>query len=456
MPDSSPLPRKSLAELPGPRGWPLLGNLAQIQPAKMHHRLEGWARQYGSLYTLNFAGRRLLVISDIDLCRRVMRERPDNFRRFPAFERVIGDMGLTSVFSAEGETWRRQRRVFMSALNIHQTAAFLPRLATITARLQALWHKEADRAKPVDVLADLMRYTLDVTTRFAFGYDANAIETHDDPIQRHLSRILPMVSRRARIPFPYWRYLKLAADRQLDDDLEGVRGYVEGLIADARARIAADPGLKTQPTNLIEALLVTRDEDGSVFSDHEIFSNALGTLVAGEDTTAITLAWMMYFLASHPEAQERLHAEVEAGGEAAPYVEALMSETFRLKPIAPVFFLHANVDVELGGYAVPAGTDLVLVTRIASTAESEFPEATQFRPERWLEPQPNYITRAPLPFGSGPRLCPGRNLALMEIKAVTAMLARQFRIRHASAAPVTEHFAFTLAPQGLSLVFERR
>ena len=455
MPDSPPLP-KALAELSGPRGWPLLGNLPQISQTQMHLSMERWAQRYGPLYRLRFLNKPLMVISDVELCRRVLRERPENFRRFPAFERIIGDMGLTSLFSAEGEIWKRQRRVFMRALNIHHMAPFMPRLDVITGRLQGLWQCAADSGNPVAVLDDVMRYTLDVTTRFAFGYDANALETNEDPIQKHLSRILPQVSRRARIPFPYWRWFKLRVDRQLDADLAGVRGYIEGLIADARARIAADPALAEKPTNLIEALLVTRDEDGSVFSDNDIFSNALGTLVAGEDTTAMTLAWMMYFLAGHPEAQERLHAEVAAGGAEYPYLEAVMNETFRLKPVAPVFFLHANADVELGGYAVPKGTDLVLVTRPGAWDNAEFPDGREFRPERWLTPQISYVNRAPLPFGHGPRLCPGRNLAQLEIRTVAAMLARSFRIRRADDAPVDEHFAFTMAPKELKLVFERR
>ncbi len=455
MPDST-LPPQPLLALPGPRGWPLLGNLPQISRTQMHLVLERWAQQYGPLYRLNFAGRRMLVISDIEICRRVLRERPENFRRFPAFERIIGDMGLTSLFSSEGETWRRQRRVFMRALNIHHMAPFLPKLEVITGRLRGLWQRAADAGQPVTVLDDVMRYTLDVTTRFAFGYDANALETHADPIQKHLSRILPMVSRRARIPVPYWRWIKFKADRQLDADLEGVRGYIEGLIADARARIAADPSLKEKPTNLIEALLVTGDEDGSVFSDHDIFSNALGTLVAGEDTTAMTLAWMMYFLSGHPEAQERLHTEVVAGGSDYPFLEAVMNETFRLKPVAPVFFLQASADVEMGGYAVPAGTDLVLATRPGAYDDTEFPDAREFRPERWLAPQANYVTRAPLPFGHGPRLCPGRNLAQLEIRTVAAMLARDFRISRADDRPVEESFAFTMAPRELRVRFERR
>lgn len=455
MPDSPP-PPKPLDALPGPRGWPLLGNLPQLGQGRMHQVLERWVQEHGPLYRLRFVNKPVMVIADIELCRRVLRERPENFGRFPAFHRIISDMGLTSLFSSEGETWRRQRRVFMRALNIHQMAPFMPRLDAITARLQGLWVRAAGAGQPVAVLDDIMRYTLDVTTRFAFGYDANALETHEDPIQKHLSRILPQVSRRARIPVPYWRWFKLKADRQLDADLAGVRGYIEGLIAEARARIAADPALAERPTNLIEALLATRDEDGSVFSDHDIFSNALGTLVAGEDTTAMTLAWMMYFLAQNPGAQERLHAEAMQGGAERPYLDAVMSETFRLKPVAPVFFLHANVDVELGGYAVPAGTDLVLVTRPAANDTAEFPGEPGFHPERWLSPQPSYITRAPLAFGHGPRLCPGRNLAQLEIRAVATMLAREFRISLPDQRPVEEYFAFTMAPKELRLRFDRR
>src|SRR6266852_1059245 len=123
----------------------------------------------------------------------------------------------------------------------------------------------------------------------------------------------------------------------------------------------------------------------------------------------------------------------------------------RLKSVAPMLFMEPHHAVELGGVHIPAGTALFLLTRYCGMQEHAFTDPQAFQPERWLqahpEPQCGHDPRAFMPFGAGPRFCPGRNLALLEIKAVMAMLCRNFRLTKATnTPPVQEHFAFTMMP----------
>ena len=144
-----------------------------------------------------------------------------------------------------------------------------------------------------------------------------------------------------------------------------------------------------------------------------------------------------------------------------PYVEAVAFETMRLKSVFPVLFLGTNQDVELGGVRIPAGTAIFLLTRQCGMQEEAFASPHQFLPERWLTPragvQEGHNPKAFVPFGAGPRFCPGRNLALLEIKAILAMLCRNFSIsKPVDAPPVEEQFGFLMAPANLSVDMHRR
>src|SRR5699024_8385246 len=135
-----------------------------------------------------------------------LRERPEAFRKLNAMTSVINEMGFPGVFSTEGEVWKPQRTLIMRALSQKGFPSFFPTLQTITERLYNRWQRVAENNGVTDVVQDLTRFTVDVTSTLSFGRDFNTLEEDDDPIQRHLSVIFPMITRRSLLPFPYWRY----------------------------------------------------------------------------------------------------------------------------------------------------------------------------------------------------------------------------------------------------------
>jgi cytochrome P450 len=454
-----------IASLPGPRGWPLLGNAPDLELDRAHQVFEGWAREYGPLFRFRLGRRTLVGVADPAAIRQILKDRPALYTRTRRISEIFSEATIMGVFAAEGERWKRQRRLWISALNVHQIKSFLADLATITERLHKRWLAAAIEGKAVDVQSDLMLYTVDVVSRFAFGYDGNTLEQKGNVIQQDLQHIFPVIHRRINAPFPYWKYFKRAADRQFERSLKRVREFVGQRIAETRQRVQADPTLAEHPGNLIEAFVCARDEDGSTLNDDEIYSNTLIALLAGEDTTANTLAWMLHFLTLHPEMQSELQREVDqaragtvAGHRDLRYVDALMSETLRLKPVAPILGGTSLVEVEVGGRRFPKGTDFLLILRDAALREEEFPDAQTFRPERWLAPdQAHFVQRPPTPFGGGPRTCPGRSLAQTEVKAVMTMLAQNFTVERVEGdQPVREQFGFTMGPANLRVRFVPR
>ena len=464
---------RTLTELPGPKGLPLLGNLLQLDLKQLHRVLERWSDEFGTLYKFKLGQRPVLVVTDPEINQRILRDRPKLYRRLGTIEPVFQEMGITGVFSAEGEGWKRQRRLTAPALDVQHLRQFFPTLIKVTERLKNRWNTAADKQSAVDVQQDLMRYTVDVTTNLAFGYDMNTLENEGDVIQEHLEKIFPMINRRINAPIPYWRYFKLPADRTLDKSLIEIRETITGFVTRGRERLAQNPELAAHPTNFLEAMLAAPHEGESAFTDEEIYGNILTMLLAGEDTTANTMAWMTHFMVEHPGVQARMQAEAGkivgsagmlsqlADADRLNYIEAMTHETMRLKPVAPILFLESNEDVEIGGVAVPKQTALFLLTLHGCMSDTHFGAADQFRPERWLEAAPPsgcpHNAKAFVPFGAGPRFCPGRQLAILEIKTVMAMLCAGFEVsKMESPQPVGEIFSFTMMPENLFVRFKHR
>ena len=456
---------RTLTELPGPRGVPLLGNVLQLHPKRLHRTLSRWAHRFGPMYVFRISRQPILVLADADLINQLLRDRPEGFRRWRKMEELGKEIGADGVFIAEGAKWRRERKLAMSALNITHLREFLGRLEQVTDRLERRWRRAALAGNVIDVQQDLMRYTVDVTSGLAFGNDLNTLEAGDNAIQHHLDKLFPAVARRQTALFPYWRYVKLPADREVDTALVEVRKLIGELIVQTRAKLRAAPELRERPTNFLEGLIVAQEEgaDGG-FSDEEISGNVMTLLLAGEDTTANTLAWIVHFMIEHPEIKAPLQEEADrvlgrcehpwrdyTSAENMPYVEAVAQEVMRCKPVAGHLFFEPNEDTQIGGVRVPKGTPIFVLSGYLGTQEGNFARAAEFRPQRWLESAgPSHNTKAFLPFGAGPRFCPGRHLAMLEIKMVTGMLCRNFEVHAAPGLHAPgDVYAFTVMPTNI-------
>jgi cytochrome P450 len=458
---------RRMADLPGPRPWPLLGNLPQVKLLRIHRDVEAWSRQYGPLFTMHLGRTPVLVISSHELVSATLRDRPDGFRR-PAITAQVSDEmgGRPGVFLAEGAAWRDQRRMVMAALAPHAVKAYFPSLVTVGLRLRQRWQQAARDGAAIDLAEDLKRYSVDVIAGLAFGTDVNTIDGGEDVIQRHMDVILPAVARRSIPLFPYWRYFKLERDRILDRSVAALSSAVDELIAAARTRLAAEPARRERPANLLEAMICAADEGGSGVDDIAVAGNVITMLLAGEDTTSNTLAWMLYLLQQNPEAMRRAREEVMRVApdpaafnieqmDALDYLDACAQEAMRLKPVAPFLPLEALRDSAVGDVAVPKGSLVWCVMRKDSVDDVYVPGASNFEPERWLRRGGDAMDKhVSMPFGAGVRTCPGRYLALLEIKLAGAMLLSSFEIKSigtADGAEPEELAGFTMSPVGLRM-----
>jgi len=467
-------PSRKLDDLPGPKGIPLLGNALQMKPRECHRIWAEWAERFGDLFVFRLGATPVLCVADAELIQRLLRDRPDRLRRWRKMEEIAVEIEANGLFTAEGGRWRRERKFVMHALNASHVREFVPRLEQVMGRLRRKWWRAALAGTPVDVHSDLMRMTVDVTTGLAFGRDLNTIDEQVDPIQVHLDKLFPAIARRQTALFPYWRYIRLPADRELDAAIAEVRRVLDGLIADARVRLSSEADVR--PTNLVEALVAAQLQDEGSFTDGEIANNLMTVLLAGEDTTANSLSYLVHFLMEHPRVQTRVQEEVDAvmglaerswqdpsTADRLRYVESVANETMRCKPVGAHLFLEPNEDIHVGDVFVPRGTPILVMNGHVGLQEQHFSKAAEFLPERWLDGAasdgcPVHDIKAFMPFGSGPRFCPGRQLAMLQIKMFVAMLSRDFQVvRPADAEPLEDIYNFTVGPVNVqALLVPRR
>lgn len=451
----------ALSDLPTPPGrLPFVGHAMQLDVEKLHHTLEDWAAEYGS-FRLGMGARTAMVLADPAQIREVLKDRPTRFRRQRHLAETIEEMSIRGVFTAEGETWKVQRRVAMRTLGQHTLEGFSPLLRRITGDLLARWRRT--EGHPTDVLADATCFTVDVLTELAFAEPAGSLSDTRSRLLQLIDPIFPKLGQRLFAIVPYWRWVRLSSDRELDRVIDEVRAYVSAIIASARASAGPDA-----PANFLTAMLRAGEDS---FDDEAIFGNAVTMLFAGEDTTATTLAWSLHLLADRPDVLAQLAEEVDRrfdGADVAPSLEAtqiplldaILNEALRLKPVGPILFMEPLEDTTVGEVAVPKGTTLVVLTRFGALDENRFANPRSFDPSHWDDPgRAAELQREGVfvPFGSGPRICPGRALALAELRLALSMVARCFTLeREGPASAVEEVNGFTMAPRGLTLRFHPR
>jgi cytochrome P450 len=457
---------RTVKSLPGPIAWPIIGNILSLRPTRVHQSFEQLAQRYGPMFRTHFGPRPILFIANHATVNSVLKARPDPFRRPQLLAKIAAEMGSeVGLFMAEGVEWRNQRRMVMAGFAPQAIKAYFPTLIKVVLRLEKRWQTAAASGATIDVSADLKRYTVDVIAGLAFGTDVNTLDSDENALQACIDEILPAISRRGLTLLPYWRWLKLPQDRRIDRCVLALRAAVTDLIAQARARLAADPMRHSKPSNLLEAMLVAADAPGSGVNDQAVMGNVSTMLIAGEDTTAHSIAWLLHLLYQHSDCLALAQAEAQqwAGDPAhytleamdnMVYLEACISESMRLKPVAPFINVEAVQDTVIEDVAVPKGTMIMCLLRHDSVSDAHFKHAQAFKPERWLDADAPIDKRISTPFGSGPRTCPGRYLALLEIKMAVAMLLSRFTLDSLAtrdATPVQERFGFVMSPQDLHM-----
>jgi len=407
-------------------------------------------------------GRTRLLINAPDAIHRVLVDNAANYCRTSATIRILRPIVGEGLLLSEGEDWRHQRRTIAPAM--------APRVVPMMARHVSLATEEtiaqlAARG-PVDMLATVQFLALEIAARSMFSLE---MRQYGAALRRLITRFAGSLGR------PYFLDLMLPAAIPTPRDFARMRfrsqwvAFMDEIIAARLSAPQADDGLGGKPRDLFDMLLAARDpETGAAFSRAALRDQMATMIVAGHETTALTLFWSLYLLASSPADQERVAAEVRAidlGPDAAaealtklPYTKAVVSEALRLYPPAFAIARMATGPDRLGDVAVPRGALVMISPWVLHRHRRLWKDPDAFDPARFLTDAPLPHRFAYMPFGAGPRICIGAQFALTEACLVLAMVIQRFHVALADATPVRptavivtqpDHAApFRLRPRG--------
>lgn len=429
---------------PGPKGHWLFGNVAEFRKDRLGF-LERCAREYGDCVGIRLGPFRVMVVNHPDLVEDVLVTQNRRFIKHFALRMAKPTLG-NGLLTSEGDFWRKQRKLAQPAFHRERIAAYASVMVDSTERMLQSWADGQTR----DVQDDMMRLTLEIVAKTLFDADVTAASADASIAMETLLRsFTERINNMFRLPmsFPTPANLRFKrAARRLDDLLFSV-------ITERRAT-GEDRG------DLLSMLLQARDEDdGTRMTDRQLRDETMTLFMAGHETTANTLAWTWYLLANHPEAEARLHAELDdVLGDRPPtfndlsrltYADMVITEALRFYPTVWLVGREAIEPCEVGGYPVPVGTTIYMSQWVLHRDARYFDDPESFRPERWADGLAKRLPRyAYFPFGGGPRICIGNSFALMESVLLLATIARRFRLRLAPDASVTLMPTMTLRPDG--------
>jgi cytochrome P450 len=413
------------------------------------------SREYGDVVRLRFPGPPAYLISHPDHIEQVLVKNNRNFvkdRYTRAELRILGNGLLVN----DGVFWRRQRRLAQPAFHRRRVEAYGETMVSYTDRMLDGWRHGEVR----DVHREMMRLTLEIVAKTLIDADiSNEAEGVGEALGVIMARssdqgsgvFLRMIPE--RIPtLGNVRYRR--ATRRLD-------GIIHAIVNERRLS-GADTG------DLLSMLLHAEDEDGNRMSDRQLRDEVMTIILAGHETTAIALSWTWYLLGKHPEAEVKLMVELEEVLEGRTptvhdlprlrYADAVIKESMRLYPPAWAVGREAIEDCVIGGYHVPAETQMFISQYVTHRDPRHFDNPETFDPDRWQDGRTNDLPAyAYFPFGGGPRLCIGSSFAKMEAVLLLAAVARRFRLE-----PFHEHTpvpqpSITLRPQrGVMTMFKER
>jgi cytochrome P450 len=395
-------------------------------------------------------------LSHPDHIQHVLQGNVANYRKGRGYKILKLSLG-EGLLTSEGSLWQRQRKMTQPSFQGQQVASFVPTMADNALSMLHRWESNATQHTAFDVVPDFMRLTLNIAAQVLFTTN---LEADAESIRRTLDIGRDYSVERAWSIFPPPLSLPTKRNREYRGALANIHGIMDRIIADRRKETA-------RISDLLTMLMEARDDNGAPMSDKQLRDEVITLLTAGHETTTLALAWTCFLIATRPEVVERMTAEAAFLNGRIPTYEDLMKlrysrmvleESMRLYP--PVWTLARTAinDDEIGGYRIPAGSEILIFNYITQRHPKWWQEPDTFRPERFAPEnsaaRPRY---AYLPFGAGPRTCVGLNFAMTELLVVLTLLLQRFRLKLAiDPANVRPDPSVTLQPKpGVPVVLEK-
>jgi cytochrome P450 len=447
------------AQPPGPTGLPLVGDAHRYSRDPFAF-METCANTYGDVVRFDLGPMETYMITDPAAIERVLVSEAHKYHK-PTFQGdALGELLGEGLLLSEEATWRKQRKLAQPAFAPGRLRGLGQRMVEHTETLLADWADGQQR----DVEIDMARVTVRIIVDAMLGAHLNDRQTaivreNLEPLGRRFepNPLRPLI--------PDWAPTR--ENREYDAAIDRLERILDEIVAERRGtqHDAVDPGAEgDQPMDLLSILL--RAQERGEQTDQQIRDEMMTMLLAGHDTTALTLTYVWYLLAEHPDAEARFHDELDEvlGGDPPTaadvddlaYTDRVIQEAMRLYPPVYAIFREPQVDVKLGGYRVPEGSAVLLPQWVVHRSPRFWDDPETFDPDRW-EGDSDRPRFAYFPFGGGPRHCIGKSLSLLEATLILGTVGQRYRLERVDEGPLDLRPSLTVHPKdGMEMRLHRR
>src|SRR5215813_14026696 len=446
--------KQSLGPPPGPKGHFLLGNLAAVSRDWLGF-YSRCAKEYGDVVQLRYIHVPICLVMHPRDIEYILVTTPGNFTKsadYRALARVLGNGLLTN----EGKAWQHQRSLIQPAFRRENILSYAPVMTSAVRQLLGAWSDGESR----NVHEDMMALTLQIVAQCLFGAEVSGVAERVGKAMKVVTdRFLIDAGQAMLLPFDLPDFLAPGRRRAIND----LNGIIQSILRERRSSNQARG-------DLLDTLLQVRDDEGRPMSDAQLRDEVMTLFLAGHETTAIALSWTCFLIAQNPDIEAKLAEELRtvlAGRVPTPddlprlrYTEMVLKETLRLYPAVWGIGRRAIAECELGGYRIPAGSNIFILQWRTQRDARFFPNPQRFDPERWAEDpvRSGKIPRfAYFPFGGGPRVCVGASFAMMEATLLLAMIQQKYKLASVPGHPIEVLASVTLRPKhGIKMIAKRR
>jgi cytochrome P450 len=418
--------------------------------------IEKWHDAYGDTFTIQLLGfGRFVFASAPRELRQIFTADPETVQTGAANGQILPIVGAQSVLTLDGQAHHRHRRMMLPPFHGDRMATYAEVIRDVTRRSMQTWSAR----EPFALHPYMLQITLEVILRNVFGIDerqklASFGTMFSELIERWSSPLLPMLAFYGIDPVRMMPWLPVARRKAALD--EALRAEI------TERRAAGDTGR----TDIFSLLLSARDEQGEPLSEEELRDELVTLMIAGHETSATTLAWAFERVLCHPDVLAKLRDELRgitrADGELdlaridqLVYLDAVVRETLRQRPILAFLARRTTVEIDIGDYRVPPGTFLCPAIHLAHRRAETYPDPETFLPDRFIGKKVDPY--AWLPFGGGGRRCLGMAFALFEMKLILATVLSTAELHLDPGGPLPRVLrGVTVAPSGGTRVIRSR
>lgn len=447
-------------EIPVVPGYPLVGVAWAFQKDPLGF-IQKQAAQYPDLFCFKLGLTRIYCTHNAEYTQYILQTNHKNYDKRNLMYREMALLFGQGTPVVDGERWQEGHDIIQPSLSMKRMSTMMDVINGSLSSLVLDWEKFARAQKTVNATTGLFQTTLSIIIRSMFG---SKISEGEEVVSRSFRTILEIIVDRITSPFHFPTLIPTPQNLKYQQAIRNIDSFLYKMIDEKMALnpVAAGPG---EFQDMLSQWIVAMKEQGKdpMQMTRKIRDEIIGIFVAGHGSSATSLSWMLYHVATNPQVQERLHEEmgsVLAGRipkmedfSKLKYTKAVIEESLRITPPGWVISRSSINEDQLGPYKIPAGSMVLLSPYLVHHDKRYWDEPEKFDPERFLTDnsgaaQTKHKAGAYIPFTLGPRICTGRNLAIVEATLFLTTLVQKFKLELLPGHSITPYGGFTLNLRG--------